>query len=110
MSFKAIDGQIMLQKVNEVSRLQRLEQQQGQQLQENAMMQIKKETNRDEKSVTKLNYTEQNSIDNKREKNEQRKKRHPVGEGKSQIDNLNDNEENDLNVQKHLGSIFDLRV
>ena len=41
MSLKAIDGQVMLQKVNEVSRLHK-EQQQGQQLQENAMLQTKR--------------------------------------------------------------------
>ncbi|NMA02446.1 MAG: hypothetical protein GX923_07775 [Clostridia bacterium] len=109
MSLKAIDGQVMLQKVNEVSRLQKLEQQQGQQLQENAMLQTKKDAQKDETSVNKLNYTEQNRINNQ-EKNEQKDKRNPQGEGKNKTNKINNPEEDDLNLEKHLGSVFDLRI
>ena len=109
MSFKAIDGQVMLHKVNEVSRLQRLEQQQGQQLQENAMLQIKKDAYKDETSVNKLNYTEQNRINNQ-EKNKQRDKRNFHDKEKKKTDKQCDHEEDDINLEKHLGSLFDLRI
>ena len=108
MSLKAIDSQMIIHKTGEISRLQKLEQQQGQQLQDNVMLQIRKDSAKNQASVGRISHTEQNKIDNqasqKQKGNEEKEKKDlfPTEELK------NDDEE--LNLEKHLGSIFDLRI
>ena len=108
MSLKAIDAQVTMNKVNEISRLQKLEQQQGQLRQDNAAAKVKDDSNKAEQSVKELNHTEKKTINNANDGNRKDSR-------KKNKDNTNDDKgkktEEGLEIsEKHLGKYFDFRI
>ncbi|MDK2822084.1 MAG: hypothetical protein PWQ67_1412 [Clostridia bacterium] len=107
MSFKAIDLQVMVQRTNDVGRIQQLQLQQGQNQDHHTSVQLRQDFNVQENSVNKLDYMINDNIrDGKKENkaNDFKKKKKKLDEN-----NKDEQKENDL-FPKYLGSILDLHI